>query len=310
MAGSTPAEAQLGGLMRRAREAAKEKTAEKDPRAPTSSTPNPFADPAIVFITQDQLARFEKALNYEIAQREALRKTIAETLASLKTQEEYQACSQSAAMSPEAMKISQDWADAASNAPDQMMKLTQKMSSDMGNLVTKLCGADPRSVNSTPSLDRIRAIEAEASDVAMPPGYTPPAGSQGRLERETPADRAAWSNDAPVARRANLALSYRASRPYFPVAAAGAAARAQVPNPHPFARAYGMLKERIPVFCAKLDPKAPFTLEPITINGEKVLIVKLPGAGQGYVYRQDEVTALTAGCANVMRLMNALFDNQ
>src|SRR5687767_2768830 len=73
IAAATPAEAQLGGMVRRAREAAEKKTTEKDPRAaePAGSTGNPFADPAIVFITQDQLARFQKGLQFEINQRNA-----------------------------------------------------------------------------------------------------------------------------------------------------------------------------------------------------------------------------------------------
>jgi hypothetical protein len=69
-----------------------------------------------------------------------------------------------------------------------------------------------------------------------------------------------------------------------------------------------MLKERIPVFCAK-DKKmsAPTT---ITVGNEKITIVKVRSAQGGleYVFRQDEVDALNAGCASVMAKMNALFD--
>jgi hypothetical protein len=293
---ATPAEAQLGGLMRRAREAVKEPTPEigKKPGAPASSpAPNPFADPAIVFITQDQLGRFDKALRYEVAQRAALRKT----LASLSTREEYQACSQGMAISPEAMQIIQDYADANANGTaEQMMKATQKMSTDLGALVTKKCGPDPTATAST-RLERVRQIEAEASDIAMPPGWTPPPGY------------AARAIQTPSGRRSQVALSYRATR-FSPYASAGSAARAQMPNPHPFARAYAMLKERIPVFCAKLDTKAPLPTTPMAIGTETVPVVKIPGSGQDYVFRQDEASALTAGCAGVMAQLNSLFDNQ
>ncbi len=258
---ASPVEAQLGGLMRKAKEAAKEKTAEKDPRAPeaTGSTQNPFADPAIVFITQDQLGRFQKGLQHEVTQRNALRKQ----LASLQTREQYQACAQSAATSPELMKLIQDAADSSANLPvEQMMKRQQQMYADMGALVEKKCGVDPQKVESSRA-ERLRQIEAEASDLAMPPGYKapPPEAPQAVIVR-------------------------------------------------PFARAYGMLKERGPVFCGKLAEKAPLTPTTITVGTEKMSVVKIRGAGQDYVFRQDEADALTQGCSGVMALMNAIFDAQ
>ena len=258
-----PVEAQLGGLIRRAGEAAKEKTAPKDPRAaePAASTRNPFADPAIVFITQDQLGRFQKGLQDEVAQRNELRKS----LAALKSPAEYQACGGGVATSPEFMKMMQDWAEAGANLTgDQAIKHAQKMQTDMAALMLKHCGIDPQKAQGA-ALERTKQIEAEASGVAMPPGYTPPAGT----EPDTPAAKA-----------------------------------------QPFARAYGMLKERIPVFCGKLDAKAPLTPTPMTIGSEKVMVVKLPGQGQEYVFRQDEAQALTNGCGGVMASMNSLFDTQ
>jgi hypothetical protein len=262
-AAATPAEAQLGGLMRRAKEAAEKKAAEKDPRAaePAASTQNPFADPAVVFITQDQLARFEKALQFEIDKRNELRKAAA----SAKDPQEYQACTTSVAMSPESMKLIQDFADAnADGPPEQLIKAQMKMSADMQALVTKSCGPDPRSLESG-RFERLRQIEAEASDVAMPSGYTPPAGAQGRMEDS-----------------------------------------GQAANARPFARPYGMLKERVPVFCAT-DKKmsSPAT---ITVGTDKMTVVRVQGAGQQYVFRQDEVDALNQGCASAMAKMNGLFD--
>ena len=177
VAGATgPVEAQLGGMMRRAKEAAEKKAAEKDPRAPepSASTSNPFADPAVVFITQDQLGRFEKALQYEIAQRNELRKS----LASVKSPAEYQACGGGAAISPEFMKMMQDWAEGGANLTgEQAIKHAEKMQTDMAALMLKRCGADPQKVDST-RLERLRQVEGDASGVAMPPGYTPPAGSE------------------------------------------------------------------------------------------------------------------------------------
>ena len=298
---TNPAEAQLGGLMRKAKEAATEKTAEKDPRAPeaTGSGRNPFADPAIVFITQDQLGRFQKGLQHEVTQRNALRKQ----LASLQTREQYQACTQGAAMSPETMKLIQDFADSSANLPaDQMIKRQQQMFTEMAAMVEKKCGIDPQKVESS-RFERLRQIEAEASDIAMPPGYKAP--PQARLERE-PVDWAAMWNDSPA--RTPVAMKVRDSRsPYF--GEAPAAARAQVVTVHLFARAYAMLKERVPVFCQKLSAKATLTPTTITVGNEKMSVVRIPGSGQDYVYRQDEADALTQGCSGVMALMNAIFDD-
>jgi hypothetical protein len=253
VSGAVPAEAQLGGLMRKAREAAKE--APKDPRSSTpaaaTSTQNPFADPAVVFITQEQLGRFDKALRFEIAKREELKKS----LAGGKTPEEYNVCSTTVATSKEMQQIVMKWSESAANMPpDQMAKAGEKMQADVQALTTKHCGVDPNQANSGRA-DRIRAIENEASVVAMPPGWTPPAGTA-----------------AP--------------------------------------RAYAMFKERIPVFCAKVDAKAALTPTPVQIGGEKVLVVKIPGSGPEYVFRQDEAEALTRGCSGVMTLINSLFDTQ
>jgi hypothetical protein len=280
----TPAEAQLGGMIRRAKEAAEKKAAPE----PATTTANPFADPAVVFISQDQLARFEKALQYEIDQRNALRASLA---SATRSKAEYQACAQSAAMSPEMMQKMQDWADeAAKLPPEKAMEAVTKMTSGQAAVVEKQCGPDP-SKSEGSRFERLRQIEAEASDVAMPAGFKPASGARGRMEEHA----------NPYG---NVAFSYRAPRPYFP----SFEARAQAANAHPFARHYGMLKERIPVFCAK-DKKmsAPTT---ITVGNEKMTIVKVRAAQGGleYVFRQDEVDALNAGCASVMTKMNALFD--
>jgi len=298
---ATPVEAQLGGLMRKGKEALKEPV--KDPRtseAASTSTSNPFADPAIVFITQDQLGRFQKGLQHEVTQRNALRKQ----LASLQTREQYQACSQGAVTSPELMKLIQDFADSSANLPaDQMVKRQQQMYTEMAAMVEKKCGIDPQKVESS-RFARLKQIEAEASDIAMPVGYKAP--PQARLERET-VDWAAMWNDS--AARTPIALNVHAPKsPMFGEAPA-AAARAQAPTAHPFARAYAMLKERVPVFCQRLSEKKPLTPTTITVGTEKVSVVKIPGSGQDYVFRQDEADALTQGCAGVMALMNAIFDD-
>ncbi len=296
---ATPVEAQFGGLMRKGKEALKEPV--KDPRtseAASTSTSNPFADPAIVFITQDQLGRFQKGLQHEVTQRNALRKQ----LASLQTREQYQACTQGAAMSPETMKLIQDFADSSANLPaDQMIKRQQQMFTEMAAMVEKKCGIDPQKVESSRA-ERLRQIEAEASDIAMPPGYKAP--PQARLERET-VDWAAMWNDS--AARTPIALNVHA--PKSPLFGEAPAARAQTVNARPFARAYGMLKERVPVFCGKLAEKAPLTPTTITVGTEKMSVVKIRGSGQDYVFRQDEADALTQGCSGVMALMNAIFDD-
>jgi hypothetical protein len=297
---AAPVQAQLGGLMRKAKEAAKEKTAEKDPRTPESSGPNPFADPAIVFITQDQLGRFEKALQHEVTERAALRKQ----LASLPTREQYQACSQGAAMSPEMMKLTQDMAESSVNLPaDQAFKRQQQWMADMAALQEKKCGIDPQKVESS-RYERLRQIEAEASDIAMPAGYKAP--PQARSESEK-SDWAAMWNDAPA--RTPVAMKVRDSRSPS-LGEAPAAARAQAATARPFARAYGMLKERVPVFCQALSEKATLTPTTITVGKEKMSVVKIRQKGSlDYVFRQDEADALTKGCSGVMALMHTIFDD-
>jgi hypothetical protein len=160
-------------------------------------------------------------------------------------------------MSPEMMKIVQDMADTNANAStEQLMKAQQKMATDMQAMLTQRCGTDPQKTQGQ-RFERLRQIEAEASDVAMPSGYKPPVGSDS--------------------------------------------------GTRPFARGYGMLKERIPVFCAT-DKKASAPTQ-IAVGTEKMTVVKVQGqGGQEYVFRQDEVDALNAGCARVMGLMNSLFD--
>jgi len=177
-----------------------------------------------------------------------------------------------------------------------------KMTSGQAAVVEKQCGPDPSKTQGN-QFERLRQIEAEASDIAMPAGYKAPAGAQGRIESR-PGDFSAFLTGASANPNADVAFSYRAPRAYFP----SFEARAQSSNAHPFARAYGMLKERIPIYCAK-DKKvsAPRT---ITVGGEKITIVMVQPAGGGlqYAFRQDEVEVLNAGCASVMAKMNALFD--
>jgi hypothetical protein len=66
-------------------------------------------------------------------------------LASLKTPEQYRACVQTAAASPEAQKIMMGPANLpASATTDQVQKATEKMSTDLAKLSTDKCGEDPR----------------------------------------------------------------------------------------------------------------------------------------------------------------------
>jgi hypothetical protein len=245
-----------------------------------------FADPAIVFITQDQLGRFQKGLQHEVTQRNALRKQ----LASLQTREQISGVFAGGCHVARIDEARAGLGRGERNLPvDQMMKRQQQMFTDMAAMVEKKCGMDPQKVESS-RFERLRQIEAEASDIAMPPGYKAP--PQARLERE-PVDWAAMWNDS--AARTPIALNVHAPKsPMFGEAPA-AAARAQAPTARPFARAYAMLKERVPVFCQRLSEKKPLTPTTITVGTEKVSVVKIPGSGQDYVFRQDEADALTQG---------------
>lgn len=91
-------------------------------------------------VTAEALARFQRGMEVEVAEREKAKKL----LATLPKPEDRQKCSQQVAMSAEAQRIMEDYANAVSSAkPDDHMKHTTRMSERVDSLVTAKCGPDP-----------------------------------------------------------------------------------------------------------------------------------------------------------------------
>lgn len=167
------ADAQLGGLLRRARETITKPEPEQPAQQPaTTPAQDPFADPHILPITEDQVTRFINALRYEIDKRDELVKL----LSALKSPEEYQQCAQAAGTSQEMMQMIQDFADKSADLPaDQMMKNMAAMHAAQGAMLAKRCGTNPGEWPESRRIARLQEIEGEAAAIAPPSGWTPPA---------------------------------------------------------------------------------------------------------------------------------------
>lgn len=279
--GPATADAQLGDLIKRKAKEAIKGPAKEQPAATANSEDinarmnDIYAkDPNVVPITTDQLVRLEKALTFEISERDALRKE-----KPAKTPEEYRTCSQNVAMSPEAMKISEDFANAAaSGSAEAMSKALQKMQADLAALLVKRCGEDP--TQWALKLDaRVAEIAGRASDIAMPDGWVP--RSTG-LRAPAPSGR--WGSDAGDSEERIEA--------------------AQIP--HPFLVAYSNLKERIPPFCISIGGE-DWKLQ-VGTAGAGVKVPD-PDTGKGrslYIYSSAESRAMEPYCAPLLPLFKAL----
>jgi len=284
IASAMPVEAQLGGLIRRGADAAK-KQAEPKTEQPAATQSDPFADPAVVRITQDQARRFQQALQYEVDKRNELRAELKKAAGNMKSPEEYTKCSQEYATSPEAMKLVQDMADkSADGSADALMKNMKAMQTEMEAGKTKRCGVDPRTTGTEAKIaERLRQIEGEASDVAMPPGWTP---------------RAALAPPGPNAPLFAAMGLRTGSLAGVPEAAAGRAAQGpMIPvTAHPFLRAYAMLKERVPRFCESKQRN----------ESNNLIQVQGASAGNNYVFAKEEADALSGTCNPIMSLFNTI----
>ena len=280
--GPATADAQLGDLIKRkAKEAIK--GPEKEQPAATASSEDINAkmkeiyatDRNVVPITTDQLVRVEKALKFEISERDAIRKEKPP-----KAPEEYQACSGTAVTSAEVMKLTDDFAKANANATvDEMLKAQQKMGEQMQAILAKRCGEDPKQWEIKRDA-RLAEVEGRASDIAMPPGWLPPPSTGSNAP--TPSSR--WGSDA------GDAAGDREER----IEAAGV--------PHPFLRAYAGLKERIPPFCFTLGDDWKVQA------GTSGVGVKVPHPDTGkdksvHLYSSDEAQAMAPRCAAIMPLL-------
>jgi hypothetical protein len=261
-----PAEAQIGGLLKKkAKEAAQApvKQAEAKQEADEAAA-RALADPDVVAITQDSTARFRKALGVEAR----LRGEFRTLLASVKTQEEYNACKGEIMMSPEGQKASMALLELGDKAtPADMQKVMLKASADLDALAAKRCGGDPAQWNTGRRAERLQEIEGEASDAFAPPGGTAPDG------------------EAVEERRAGPSA----------VVIAGAPADA-----HPHRRKYTLMKERWIPFCSALADAA-------AQSDGKYKKIKGVGSGV-YVYSASEAEVMTANCAAVMDDLNTVIE--
>lgn len=285
--GPAQADAQLGGLIKRKAQEAIKGPAKEQPAKPPGTASSDDYDakmkeiyakaPHVVPITTDQLVRFEKALKFEISERDALRKEKPPT-----TPEQYQTCSANTVVSPEIMKISDDFANATANASvEETLKAQQKMYEKMQAVITKRCGEDPKQWEIRRDA-RLAEVEGRASDIAMPPGWLPQS-----TDSTAPPPSDQWGSDAGDSEKS--------------IEAAGV--------PHPFLRAYSILKERIATFC-------------IIYTGEDVdwqvgasgvgVRAPHPDTGRGkflVIYSSAEAEALKPRCKSLNPGLRILFPN-
>lgn len=261
-----PAQAQIGGfLKKKAKEAAQAPVKQEQAKQQADeAAERALAEPDVVPITQESTARFRKALGVEARLRGELRAQ----LASVKSQEEYNACSGELIMSPEAQQISMRLADvpATASAAD-MQKLMMKTNADLEALVTKRCGPNPSQWNAGKMAQRLQEIEGEASDALSPSGAAVP-------EAEPSAELHAGPSAAAVEQ--------------------GQA------DAHPHRRKYALMKERWIPFCSALTEAA-------AQSGGKYRQVKGVGNGV-YVYSASETEVMTANCAAVMDDLNKVLE--
>lgn len=259
---SMPAEAQgIRGLIKK-----KAEQAVKGPEAAKAEeTPSALRDPDVIPVSEESIEHFKRGLNVEIAERAALTKF----LAGVKTREQYQACSNAVAMTPEAQKISMRVGELPENATQaQLQAVMVKMNEDMIALLLKQCGEDPAKYLGNWRADRLREIEAKAAAAAGP-------ASGDDMETALPVAAEDLEGDV---------------RPFGPVIA---------PVTTEFAgmtpRQYALYKERAIAFCRAVQngwvpPNTP--------------IVKMPGTGNGvWLFTQAEVQALLKECATLMPLL-------
>jgi hypothetical protein len=157
--------AQLGGLIRRkVAEAAKGEEPKKEAATEPAAAPA-SNDPNVIEVTDAVLTALENSLQAEIRMREEFRKE----LAAMKTQEQYNACTQEAAQSPEAQKISMRILELPENATqEQMMDLMAKNGKELEALTLKRCGPDVRQFNDTWRAKRLEEIQRKAAGAGSP----------------------------------------------------------------------------------------------------------------------------------------------
>jgi hypothetical protein len=217
-----PAQGQIGGfLKKKAKEAAQAPVQQQQAQQQADeAAARALSAPDIVPITEESTARFARALDVEIR----LRGEFRAMLASMKPREEYEECKGEASMSPEAQQIALGMANISDKGtPAEMQKAMLKISRDIEALIVKKCGGDPGGWSDGKRAERLREIEAEASDAFAPSG-------------------GAGAGDEP----AGDGLHGPSWRPTDEAQA----------DAHPYRRKYAIAKERWIPFCAAEATKA------------------------------------------------------
>ena len=273
-AGAAPP--QLGGLIKsKVKQTVDPKKDEK--KSESDKAVNPLASADVVLMTPVVLDGLKKGLTFEVSERAAFRKM----LASLKTREQYAECSQETALTDEGQKIAMQFADIPENAtPAQMQKAMMKMADDMKVLTTKRCGTDPGEWPESRRADRLREIQGQASNLAMPPGWVAP--------------------KSPLADEPLNPRDFEAHGPSAGLDGTIEGTSTAQGAQYPYGRPYMMLIERFPPFCGDLAKKG-------NKGKPDPAGVKIPGIGSVYyVYTADEAAALMTTCEDLMALLGKL----
>jgi hypothetical protein len=273
---TTTADAQVGSLIKRKVKEAVQKPKQEEPAPAAAPTKDIYADPDVVPITTDQLERLEKAMKYEVTERDAVRNEKPP-----KTPEEYGTCSQTTSMSPEAQKITNDWAAKLNPnaAADEAAKSMLKVNADILALVAKRCGEEPREWEVKRNL-RLQEIPQKASDIAMPDGWVRrKAGGEGSSAHSAPSGP--WIGDTPGSGESLEAAQF----------------------PHPFQRAYAVLKERITPACVAIGNGT--IVVGSAGSGVKIPLPGPPSAGL-YIYSNAEIAALAPKCPSLTTWLKQL----
>ena len=155
---------QLGALRRKIGEVTKGEEARKEeaakPGAPSkSAVDTAFEDRNVIELTDAVLDALERTLETEIK----LQGEFMKELAALKTPEQYNACKQEAATSPEAQKIIMKLGELGENpTPEQMQNAMAQMAKDNEALVLKRCGTDVNQFNDSWRYKRLQEIRRQA----------------------------------------------------------------------------------------------------------------------------------------------------
>lgn len=130
----------IGGLIKRkVGEVAKPKEEPAAKKAaPSSENSSPFA----FELTPETMAGLKRGLELEIKMREDYRARVAK----MKTAAQYEQCEKESAMSPDAQKIMVEYTERADKVKTQeeMTKFTEWFNVELGKVVTKRCGEDPK----------------------------------------------------------------------------------------------------------------------------------------------------------------------